>query len=184
MLYKAQVLSFIECRTAAIYHACQHALDRLQHVQEKLLEAAGLNSIEALNVCRLAPLSAWRDMALLGLIHRSVLGRGPTHFGTFFKPNLQARQRRDRHSLQLVEYRDAHVSDFLYPGSRPAAYIAHSVLGLISVYNRLPASIVERCACVSSFQRSLQDLLATRANAGAADWTKTFCPRVSLRVHP
>ena len=73
-LYKAQLLSYIEYRTAAIYHACQSSLDTLDGIQDKLLEAAGMSPVDAINNCRLAPLSSRRDMALLGLIHRAVLG--------------------------------------------------------------------------------------------------------------
>ena len=34
---------------------------------------------------KLAPLNARRDMAILGLIQRTVLGRGPKHFRQYFK---------------------------------------------------------------------------------------------------
>ena len=44
--------------------------------QEKLVAAAGLTELEALHECKLAPLAARRDMALLGLMHRTVLGKG------------------------------------------------------------------------------------------------------------
>ena len=84
-LYKAQLLSYIEYRTAAIYHACQHSLDALERVQIRLVEAAGMSEVEALTACRLAPLATRRDIALLGLIHRCVLGRGPKHFASFFQ---------------------------------------------------------------------------------------------------
>jgi len=85
-LYKAQLLSYIEYRTPAIYHACDSALSELDKVQDKVIEAAGLSEVEAIKVCRLAPLSARRDMALLGLIHRTVLGKGPRQFRVFFSP--------------------------------------------------------------------------------------------------
>ena len=83
-LYKAQVLSYIEYRTAAIYHACSTSLAALETVQTKLLQAAGVTEVEALINFHLAPLSARRDMALLGLIHRTVLGKGPSQFKKFF----------------------------------------------------------------------------------------------------
>ena len=82
-LYKAQLLSYIEYRTSAIYHACQSALDELDRVQSKLLAAAGMTSVDSSNMYRLAPLSSRRDIALLGLIHRTVLGRGSTAFCYF-----------------------------------------------------------------------------------------------------
>ena len=78
-LYKAQVLSFIEYRTVAIYHAYNSSHEELLHVRQILL-AAGLSAVEALCNFRLAPLSVRRDIALLGLIHRTVLRRGPKQF--------------------------------------------------------------------------------------------------------
>ena len=169
-----------EFRTAAIYHACCSCLEALDHIQDRLLEAAGMTSIEALNGCRLAPLSSRRDMALLGLIHRSVLGRGPGHFAEFFRPDVTARSEassRDVHRLQLVEYSEAHWTDFMYPNSRQADYIGHSMVGLVSIYNRLPAYTVEGSSSVSSFQAALQALLQSKANAGEAGWATTFSPR-------
>ena len=120
--------------------------------------------------CRINFSECLRDMAVLGLIHRTVLGRGPRHFAEFFRADLQAREeRRDRHRFQLSEYTNGHWSDFEFPGSRPAAYIANSMLGLVSVYNRLPAELVERAGCVPSFQSALQGLLKDQANAGITD---------------
>jgi len=183
-LYKAQLLSYIEYRTAAIYHACQSSLDELDSIQNKLLEAAGMTSVDALNACRLAPLSARGDIALLGLIHRTVLGKGPGHFAAFFRADLEARQNgRGKHRLQLVEYANGHASDYTFPGSRPANYIAHSMFGLVAVYNRLPAYIVEGCGSVSSFQAALQQVLGAWANAGVWNWERTFSPRVPWHRH-
>ena len=183
-LYKAQLLSFIEYRTSAIYHACASSLSLLDGVQDKLLRAAGVSKLEALNEFSLAPLGVRRDIAMLGVIHRAVLGRGPEHFREFFKPDLHARrERRGKHALQLVPLPD-HVSDFMFPGSRPADYINHSAFGLIHVYNMLPADIVEKCGCVTSFQKGLQELVKNRTNAGCDDWETTLSPRISAWKHP
>ena len=176
-LYKAQILSFIEYRTAAIYHACSTALAELGAVQDKVLEAAGVTEVEALLRCRLAPLAARRDMALLGLIHRTLLGKGPPQFKRFFELDEQACQERNgKHRLQVKELA-AHWSDFALPGSRPAAYIDHSMFGLIRVYNSLPPEIVESSPGVSPFQAKLQDVLCHRASEGHSGWQFTFSPR-------
>ena len=55
----------------------------LDHVQHKLIEAAGMRGTNALNECKLAPLSSRLDIALLGLIHRTVLGKGPRQCHNF-----------------------------------------------------------------------------------------------------
>ena len=144
-----------------------------------------MTDIEALTACRLAPLSARRDTALLGLIHRTVLGKGPRHFATFFRADHVARgQEGARHRLQLVEHSNGDASDYRFPGSRPADYVRNSMLGLVSVYNRLPASVVESASSVSSFQAALQRILADQATAGVVNWEKSFSPRVPWHKHP
>ena len=176
-MYKAQILSYIEYRTAAVYHACSTSLAALESVQIKLLEAAGVTEVEALLNFRLAPLSARRDMALLGLIHRTVLGKGPVQFKRFFQIDEQAvHVDKRQHSLQLKKV-ELHWSDFALPGSRPAAYIQNSMFGLIQVYNTLPPEVVEASPSVSSFQSKLQEILMLRADATEPGWQYSFSPR-------
>jgi hypothetical protein len=57
LLYKAHVLSYLEFRTPAIYHATRELLSRLDAVQTRFLRDAGLDEVAALMVFNLAPLS-------------------------------------------------------------------------------------------------------------------------------
>jgi len=181
-VYKSQILSFVEYRTPAIYHACDSALQTLDSVQDSLVSASGMNELEALYVANLAPLCVRRDIALLGVIHRAVLGRGPDHFGKLIIRSGTDLER-CKHRMQLKEYRDGDASDFALPGSRPAQYIHNSLLGLISIYNMLPADIVEQSSSVPTFQAKLQALVKTRA-LSSTDWKATLSPRVPLHRHP
>ena len=79
-LYKSQVLSFIEFRTAGLAHAASSVLDELDSVHRRFLHQVGLDDRTALLHFNLAPLSTRRDLALLAVIHRTVLGHGPPHF--------------------------------------------------------------------------------------------------------
>ena len=56
MLYKSHLLSFLEYRTPAIYHATKVMLDRLDAVQSRFLSDAGVDEVCALMEFRLAPL--------------------------------------------------------------------------------------------------------------------------------
>ena len=58
-----------------------------------------------------------------------------------------------------------------------------SAVGLIFVYNRLPADIVAQVT-VKAFQRGLQQLLKERILSGCDDWRRTFSPRVPAYCHP
>ena len=59
-----------------------------------------------------------------------------------------------------------------------------SLLGMVDVYNILPASIVERSACVKSFQASLQELISDCAAAETDGWQRLLSPRHTLYNHP
>ena len=176
-MYKSQLLSYLEYRTPAIYHACDSTLAPLDKFQDRYLKELGISAEDAIMHFNLAPLPCRRDMAMLGLLHRTVLGKGPYHFRKFFQ--LSGAERRGtrsgsvRHNRQLVDIKDRH---FLEIERR-------SALGLIWVYNRLPADIA-RHDTVKEFQRSLQQLLKSRLISGCEDWKATFSPRVHAYAHP
>ena len=128
----------------------------------------------------LALFATRRDVALLGLVHRAVLGRGPVLFREYFK--LDPNRSSTRHPRQLVQY-DHDVTDFLYPGSCPAAYVQRSVLGIVRIYNKLPAHIVA-CSPVSDFQSSLQRLLCDAASHDYMMWRHMLSVRIQSWEHP
>ena len=131
---------------------------------------ANIDPVEALVTFRLAPLAVRRDIAMLGVIHRSVLGRGPDHFNKFFVlgPSVVSKHRR-----QLLDPR----RELRHP------LIKRSILGLVAIYNLLPDSIVE-AKTVSAFQSGLQHLCTERAKAGCEDWHNTLSPREPIDTHP
>jgi len=169
MLYKAHLLSFLEYRTPAIYHATKSILERLDAVQTRFLRKAGVDEVEALVHFQLAPLSVRRDIAMLGLIHRTALGKGPHHFNDIFPT-----------STRNVEGRPM-VEDARHTLRHPM--VRRSALGLAAIYNRLPLSFV-RSTTVSVFQHNLQEFVKARACAGCVDWRESLSPRLSLDGHP
>ena len=58
----------------------------MDKVQKRFVREMGLTEEEALLHYNLAPPGTRRDMAALGLIHRTVLGLGPPHFKKWFFP--------------------------------------------------------------------------------------------------
>ena len=83
---------------------------------------------------RLAPLGTRRDIAVLGLIHRCVLGRGPSHFQQFIKfdvpPVRCTRQSAQCHRFQLCSMVDGTQKEIT----------RRSLLGMLDVYNMLPVA--------------------------------------------
>ena len=177
-MFKSRVLGYIESRTPALYHACNSHLSRLDHVQTRFLRDLEVDEVSALTEFNLAPLAARRDVAMLGLIHRTVLGKGPQQFSRFFKSvefesKQNTRRATQRHSRQLQDVRDEHYLETT----------RRSALGLIGVYNLLPSSAFE-LDNVKEFQIHMQSLLKRQATAGEVDWRETFSPRLPLYSHP
>ena len=91
-MYKSQLLSYLEYRTAAIYHAYDSILAPPDKFQDKFLRELGISAEDALMHFNLAPLKSRRDIAMLGVLRRTVLGKGPDHFLQFFKVSEAERQ--------------------------------------------------------------------------------------------
>ena len=126
-LFKAHVLSFVEYRTPGVYHAAASILLPLDRVLSSFLRKVGISEIDAMVHFKLAPLASRRDIAVLGVIHRAVLGEGPPQLRDLFQLDRSALRRSARHTRH---------------GRQLALdMIMKSVLGLCHVYNLLPANI-------------------------------------------
>ena len=157
--YKQQVLSYIEYRSAAIYHATSTVLNQVDKLQDNFLRDLGITREAALMDFNLAPLCMRRDIALLGLLHRSAIGEGPTQFRELFK--------RRTGSLKLVDPLDGQSASLL---------MRRSIWGLVKVYNGLGGAL--QCNEVKDFQGLLQER-AKRIVAKnlLADWATLYSPR-------
>ena len=169
-LYKSKVLGFIEYRTSAIYNVCSTVLQQIDRVQDKLLSDTGISREEALLEYKLAPLSSRRGMAILAIIHRSVLGLGPGQFGKYFVANTSGRGsmrlNERRHNKQLISLRIGKYLDMF----------KNSLCGAIDIYNMLPQYVVE-AGTVSIFQHRLQELLKTQIECTTCEWEFLYSPR-------
>ena len=124
------MLPFVEHSTPAVYHATSSLLQTLDRVQNTFLRRLGLTAETALKDFNLAPLSTRRDVAMLGVVHRTVLGLGPPKFQKWFFPaagahSLTTRRRESAHSKTLHDYLDG----------THTALLRRSALGLPRVYN-------------------------------------------------
>ena len=109
---------------------------------------------------------------MLGVIHRSVLGKGPPHFKEFFK-RAEVNSAR-RHRFHLVDVCGAASTSNL---------IVRSAFGLIGVYNLLPERVVS-ARSVKIFQHNLQALVKERAYQGCSNWPDSLSPRLPMVTHP
>ena len=177
MLYKSHILSFIEYRTAGIYHASTTVLSELDNVQARFRQQLGLSDVDAFMRFNLAPLCVRRDIAMLGVIHRAALLKGPPQLWPFFQRKAQTSLRRsarhgERHNMQLQECHRGRDLDIM----------RRSILGLIRVYNILPQDVVS-AKSVSDFQHRLTDIVRDRVVARDDRWSHLLSPRCALFDH-
>ena len=150
----------------------------MDKIQTHFLKCADVTEVDALCKFRVAPLLARRYMAMLAIIHRSIIGCGPPQFKEFFKLDLTfrnptGRECERRHNRQLVTHRTGNFLEIL----------ANSILGLVDVYNLLPGHIVEMNT-VSNLQKALQKHLIEMAKINQPGWQNTFSPRLAIYAHP
>ncbi len=177
MMYKSHVLSYIEYKTPALYHACATVLADIDVVQRRFMSEIGISEIDALMAFRLAPLRTRRDIAMMGVIHRAALGKGPVQLKRLFPPACQEGRRSTRAAVRHSREREITIERTQLCG------IERSAFGLARVYNMLPQWIVD-AEDVSVFQSRLQYVVKGRAAGGCADWADTFSPRLPRESHP
>ena len=176
--YKTHILPYLEFATPAVYHATATTLAKMDKLQTSFLKQIGLTPLEALTKYALAPLSTRRDIALLGVVHRTVLGEGPPQFARWFFPaepakhtyNTRRQEARAKHGKQLHDYLDGSQS----------ALLRRSALGLPRVYNALTPDTVA-CKTVKSFQAALQKLVLREAETGNQEWEHHLRVKAVLR---
>ena len=140
----------MSCTVAYLIEYAQHP-----DVQARFLRAVGLTEEEALLNFRLAPLSMRRCIAILGFLHRVVLGLTSTQIGELF-PLAAANEARDHISAQVRGVAQKHSKQFMDRiNPRSSEHMKRSIFGMIQCYNALPQYIVDE-PTVSSFQRRLQ----------------------------
>ena len=150
-LYKCHVLSFLESGTPAYYHAAPSILKLVDEMQDMFLESIGIPKRDALLTFNLAPLCVRRDIAMLGVLHKVVLGIAPAPFEDIFKRSIS--------SLRCFGFRsgpklhDKQLEDKV--GNNSPILLKRSLFGLVHVYNRLTQDVVDT-GNVQQFQKRLQ----------------------------
>ena len=122
LLYKSDLLAFQEYRTLRIYHTEREMLRRLDRIQSKSLDDGAIHECDALIHFSLASLTTRRDITMMGVLHRTMIGLGPSHFKKHFKIEPGRTFKDPRQALK-----------------GPLA--VRSILGLVAVYNFLPEDI-------------------------------------------
>ena len=146
----------------AISHAAPSELTPLDDILTRLLVRLQISHEEALMHFHFAPLSARRDMALLSIIHRAALRKGPPQLHHFF---MRARAF-NGHSRTVL---DPCVG-------RPLLIMRRSIFVFTPFYYNLPEEIIQ-IQDIVAFQKRLQDMFRKAINENLLNWYSLFRSR-------
>ena len=137
--FKTHVWGVMECHNGGIFHASESVLSKLDQVHYHFLRELGIDATEAFVFFNFAPPGLRRDIGVLGLLHKRVLGLSHPVFQKLLPFHMEVFGTRGhgRHNKQL--YGHLHSANF------QMALFCRSIFAMPYVYNRLPQEVVD-CA--------------------------------------
>ena len=128
--FKTHILGLLELNIGGFYHACDTELSQINRVQTSFVHSLDLSVETAFMEHNLLPLSARRDIAMLGLLFRCAHGDAHPELLELFPRNycrhgFPTRSEENRHSHQIAEP----------PGGTHHEFVRRSIFGLVRVWN-------------------------------------------------
>ena len=172
--YKTHLLPLLESITAAVYHASNTQLRKLDNLQRSFAHHLNISDETLFLNYNLAPLCLRRDVAMVGLLYKCAYGRAhgdlqklwPLKTVEDHSHAYETRYQDLRHDRQLRERMYAPRSD----------QMKNSVFGLVKIFNVLDQKCVDE-KNVSLFQRALIEKARSACRSESAGWRTMFSPR-------
>ena len=160
----------METHNGAIFHAADYLLEKLDSAQRHFLKDLGVSEADAFCDHNFAPPSLRRDIGVLGLLHKRVLGKAHPVFQDLlpFHADVFGNLRANEHNKQLY----GHICEVHFQQSLHL----RSIFGMVHVYNRIPQDVVD-CDNVSAFQKRLTLTVRRSCQEGNEDWMHFYSCR-------
>ena len=168
--FKAHVWGLMEIHNGGIFHAAPYLLAKFDSAQRSFLQEIGVSEGDAFLEHNFAPPSLRRNIGILGLLHKRVLGEAHSIYQRlmpFFQDGF-GYLRPNEHNRQLY----GHVLEIHY---QRELYF-RSIFGMILTYNKLSQNAVDS-KNVTIFQTHLTKLARSACENGDADWKTMFSVR-------
>ena len=170
MQFKTHIWGLMEAHMGGIFHAATYQLARIDRAQDRFLRELGLSSEQALLDHNFPSPQIRRNIGILGLLHKRVLGLCHPSYDTLL-PWYSSRFNVPRglgHNKQLY----GHNVEI----SHCQGLYNRSIFAMTDVYNDLPQHVVD-APSVKIFQHYLIHIVRTRCQQGDSDWPSAFCGR-------
>ena len=165
--YKTHIWGLVEVHCGGYFHAAPSLLDKIDQVQSIFLYKLGVSEKDAFLDHNFAPSSLRRNIAILGLLQKRVLGLCHRSFDSLL-PWYSQRFETARgfgHNKQLYGH--------WVEADQHSALFSRSIFLMVDIYNNLPQYVVD-ASTVSSFQSFLTEMARKRCQLGNASWAKSF----------
>ena len=160
--YKTHIWGFTEYQNGIICHAAPSTLDALNRLQRWFLHELGISEEEAFIQYNFAPPTLRRDIGLLGLIHKRVLGLAHPAFEELLPWHNEYD---GGHTKQVF----SHTIECNFQW----VLFNRSIFGLVAIYNQMPQEIVDK-GTVRGFQSALTNIAREQCENGNQDWQKFY----------
>ena len=169
--FKTHVWGIMETQNGGIFHASDYLLHRLDCKQRHFLEELQISEADAFLNHNFAPPCLRRDIGVLGLLHKRVIGKCHPVFQKLFPfhADVFGSLRPNEHDKQLY----GHIIEVHYQH----ALHNRSIFGMVYVYNRLPQYVVD-ADNVCLFQRRLTVLARKACEDEEENWERLFSCRL------
>ena len=166
--FKTHIWSLIEVNIGGYFHAAPSLLDKIDSAQSRFVHELGLSIDQAFLDHNFPPPKLRRNIGVLGLLHKRVLGKCHPSFETLLPwwTTRFAAARGLGHNKQLYGH-NVEVSHH-------QAIFNRSIFAMVDIYNNLPQYVVD-ASSVSAFQKYLTQIARKRCQIGNADWASSFC---------
>jgi len=171
MQYKTHIWGHAEYQNGCIAHAAPSTLLKIDSMQRRYLHELSITEQVAFLDHNFAPPCLRRDIGMLGLIHKRILGLAHPAYEQLL-PMASQRWYDDqyhypRHDKQI----DNGMDQCIYAHNM----FNRSIFGRVVIYNRLSQRIVD-CTNISTFQHELTELAKAKCERGENEWQYMFSP--------
>jgi hypothetical protein len=168
--FKTHIWGLMEANMGGIFHATCTRLAKIDREQDRFLRELGISAEYAYMEFNFAPPKLRRNIGILGLLHKRVLGLCHPSFDRLLPWYSSRFEPGGGHGHNKTLYgHNCEVSHC--PG-----LFARSIFAMVDIYNTLPQHAVEN-PTVSEFQNYLNHVAHTRCQQGDVKWASSFCRR-------
>ena len=161
--YKTHIWGLVEVHCGGYFHASTSLLDKIDQVQTNFIRKIGVSDREAFLEHNFMPCILRRNIAILGLLHKRVIGQCHSSFEQllpWYSHKFDV-PRGIGHNKQLYAH-------WLEVTQHPA-FFSRSIFSMVDFYNNLPQYVVDS-ESASRFQTFLTEIAGNRSREDAPFW--------------